>query len=200
MKKKGGRHAAGRGKAPPRVRLSAAERAKRAKAVKEWGDVRALSLSVYRNKRGAFDSDASIKSAITEAKKAFPGAKVVLGKKTKGKRWRASIVFQYPISREVMAKRLGSVKWGKIDKKNGRLHLLAEMRNRSVEPLSAAHANAKEAATEAQDQLLTNYFQYPRDDDDEEMSDQSIKRAVAKISRRRHGKRHSSKSRSRKKR
>lgn len=165
-------------------KISKRERAKRRQAEREWGDVRALSLSVYRNKRGAFDSDAALKSAIAEARKAFPGAKIELGKKTKGKRWRASIVFAYPISREVMAKRLGSIKWGKIDKKNGRLHLLAQMRNRSVEPLSAAHANAKEAATEAQDQLLTNYFQYPRDDDAEEMDEVAIRRAVGKIARR----------------
>lgn len=151
--------------------------------------MRALAISVYRNKRGAFDSDAALRSAIAEARKAFPGSTVELGKARKGARWRASIVFEFPISREVMAKKLGAVKWGKIDKKNGRLHLLAQMRNRSVEPLSAAHANAKEAATEAQDQLLTNYFQYPRDDDEDEMDEIQIRRAVSKIDLRRRKKR-----------
>lgn len=165
------------------AKISKAKRARRAKAEREWGEVRALGLSVYRNKRGAFSSDEALALAVAEARAAFPGSKIKYGKATRGKRWRAEVVFPFPISREVMAKKIGRV--AKTKGQNSRLHMIAIMRNRSVEPLSNAHANAREAVSEAQDQLLTNYFQYPRDDDSEDMDEQQIKHAVARIDRRR---------------
>lgn len=167
------------------AKLSKAARARRRVAEREWGDQRSLGLSVYQNKRGAFDSEAALKSALKTAQRAFPGSKIKIAKPYKrgGKRWRGSIVFAYPISREILAAKIGAVKWNAIEKRNGRLHLLTESKSRKVEPLSAAHANPIEAATEAQDQLLTNYFQYPRDDDEPEEVD--VVRAVAKIDRKR---------------
>jgi len=139
---------------------------------------------VFRNRRGAWDGDEAIEKVVAEAKSAFPGSKVQWGKKRRGARWRASIVFKYPVSREVLAEKLGKVPIK--NPKNGRVHLLAGHRKPRTlfEPLSAAHANAREALSEAQDQLLTDYFQYRVDEPEDEMDDEQIKRAVARIDRR----------------
>lgn len=169
--------------------LSKRARARRKKAEQEWGDIRSLGIAVFRDpnarKRFKFRSSESIEQAAKEAKAAFPGSKIVYGKAKKGQRWRATVVFPYPISREVLAKRIKKIKLS--DPTGGRVHLLAGHRKPKtlMEPLSVAHRHARAALAEAQDQLLTDYFQYHvGDSDDDDMEPEQIARSVARIDRR----------------
>lgn len=161
-------------------------------------------MSVYRGKRGKWDPKPARQSAIAVIKTRFPGAEV---QRTRGKgaRWRAKIVFKFPMSTSAIAAALDGTPWKKIETKGGRVHMTAitrrTKRQRSTAlPLGFAQNDPRLMGAEAIYALLKDVRDYrPEiDEEEDEPSSASIKRAIT--TRQKKGKRRVKKTRSRKRR